>query len=126
MRLLNALLLIVFVGVGSGCATIERFIEGNERASRVTVQVATLKYIDEDADRADRVAAFVDEQLELLDASGEFDITELGNRVRAAMPWENFDTAETLLVNELITAAEDEIRYGTCHRTDMVQVMTDR
>ena len=108
---MKSIALLIFTLVFSmGCASVQNFIEGNERVARITVQASTLKYIDGDADKKRRVQEFVAEQVALLD-SGEagFTIEDLGDRVRAEIDWEDYDDAERLLINELIVAAEEEV-----------------
>lgn len=80
-----------------GCA----IIEDNPNTARAAVYVGTLKYVGEDAERAQRVENTASEILSGM--SGGTTIDQLDGRLRALIPWDQLDMADAILLHALLT-----------------------
>ncbi len=97
MRKTIVLLAALAVSAG-GCA----FIEDNENSARLVATYATLKVIDGDSERADRVEAIALEVSALAGDNPEATVDTLILRARALIDWPSLDAADQLLVNALL------------------------
>lgn len=93
-------LLSLLVGAGSlsGCA----WLSENEGSARLLTTYATLKVIDGDAARADRVEEIALEVATYAGADPDVSVDALIARVRGLIDWSDLDEADTLLVNALL------------------------
>lgn len=96
------MIVCVAVSLIAGCATIQE----NESTARVAVQYATIKILDGDPEKADKVEQIAEEVKAY--ASGEKPVTvdALIEKAATYIPWEDLDDADTLLVTALL----EEIR----------------
>ncbi len=94
----------------AGCA----WIAENESSARLLTTYATLKVIDGDSERADRVEAIALEVLQLAADEPQATISRLVSHARTLVPWDRLDQADTLLVNGLLIELEVRLieRYG--------------
>jgi len=83
----------------SGCSLLQ-YVEQSPLASQIAVQQATLRYIDEDAERAQRVIA-VAEQVED-QVSGVVTVALLDNYLRAQIQWHKLSIADAVLLDSLL------------------------
>lgn len=105
---LTALLVAAVLGVSTGCATLSGE-GGDNAAAKTAVQVATIKVIDEQPSRAQRVVAIADRLDDLISDDATTSLDDVERRVRASIDWSGLDTAEKLVVNRLIDAVRLEI-----------------
>lgn len=87
----------------SGCAT----MEDNPTLTRAVFEYATLKVIDGDAERADRVVDLMDDLMVL--ASGESTVELLDERLREQINWSSLSPADTILVNAVLEEVRMEL-----------------
>ncbi len=98
MKTIGAMILgsVMFL---SGCSLLQ-YVEQSPLASQIAVQQATLRYIDEDAEKAQRVIA-VAEQVED-QVSGVVTIDLLDNYLRAQIQWHKLSIADAVLLDSLL------------------------
>lgn len=86
------------------------FVDEREDTARLAVMYATIKVIDEDADRADRVIEITREVKGY--ASGEASLTVEGliAEVRDQIRWDRLDAADELLVQALLIELRDRLK----------------
>lgn len=123
MRLpIVALILLSFVTLLGGCGTIE---EGDP-AAKTAIQFATLKFIDEDSERANEVIRTVQRVQGLVDEQTTTSLDNLAEQARAEIDWSELDTAEQLLVNNLIDVIkaklEEEVGERNLDPNDVVVI----
>lgn len=106
---LVALFSLACLFVLSGCATIARQVEAHPGVSRLSVTIATLKYIGEDSARAERVAAVAQAVGAVATDAVVSTLDELEREARRQIDWQRLDAADTLLVNALIVAIRSEL-----------------
>ena len=94
--------LIALLMVLSGCA----FIQEHESEARIATTYATLKVIDEDAERAARVVDIATEVSEIAGGDPEATVGLLIAEARDLIKWENLDAADTVLVDTLLIELE--------------------
>lgn len=92
-----------------GCATLSKLFDENKAASRLVIQYATLKYINEDAERAADVVQIVDQALATLGDTPETALGNLKEIVDAAIAQAGLDSAERLLFTDLTDVVFQEI-----------------
>ena len=103
MKSFIAAILTVFL---VGCATVTG--EGAKQvAAKTTIQFATLKVIDQDQARANRVVTIVSDVKQFVD--GNAALNDIEAQVRDEIDWSRLDEAETLVVSNLIDAVRVEI-----------------
>ena len=100
-----ALILIALVGL-AGCAAL---LSENEDRGRLAVQYATLKVIDGQQSRADRVQVWVSDAQSYVDASEEVTIDRLDEEVRERVRWERLDAADQLLIDRILTNSRERL-----------------
>lgn len=86
-----------------GCA----IIEDNPNTARAAVYVGTLKYVGEDAERAQRVEKAALDILVTL--SGSTTVAQLDNQLRQRIDWGGLDMADRILLDALLTELSDTI-----------------
>lgn len=86
----------------AGCA----FLQEHESEARIATTYATLKVIDEDAERASRVVEIATEVRAIAGGDPEATVGLLIGEVRGLIKWENLDAADTLLVDTLLIELE--------------------
>lgn len=77
-------------------------------AERIVTQFSTLRYIDGDSDRAQRVVLRVRE-IRAIVVDEQVPIYLLEARIRDMIPWENFDEDERFLIEELFQLIQREL-----------------
>lgn len=94
----------------AGCS----FLQDNQPTARLTVQYATLKVIDGDLDKRDRVVEIAERALDRLDDTPEATVHAVVGEVREQVPWSNLDAADKILIDALLTELESRLieRYG--------------
>lgn len=95
MKYLVSMLLTIVVAI-SGCATMQE----NETLTRAAFEYGTLKVIDGDPDRAERVVDLMDDLIVI--ASGDATVEFLSERLRDEIDWGKLSPADTILVNAVI------------------------
>lgn len=105
--MLRALLASLIVALTFGCASMQT-PEGQAAAARIGVQYATLKYVGEDAGKAQRVVDVADTAISLAE-TGTVPIDVLEQQVREAIPWSDLDLADRQLVELLILQVRAEL-----------------
>lgn len=111
----------------AGCSTLTSwFGEDSGAGAKTAIQFATLKVIDEDPDRASRVVEIVGDVRSLVSDSATTSLDEIEARVREEIDWSRLDTAEQLVVGNLIDAVRaeitDRIDQGTLEPDERVAV----
>lgn len=81
-----------------GCAIVEERPSG----ARLAVTYATLKIIDGDADRADRVRAIAEQVKTYANDDPQLTVDLLIRQARALIEWDRLDAADTALVDTLL------------------------
>lgn len=109
-KLLIALVLSVFL---TGCTTLQSVSENS--SARLTVQYATLKYVDEDTEKAERIASVVTTVKENLNETAEYTISEAVVQIRERIDFGRLDAADQLLLDALLNELEAELvkRFGS-------------
>lgn len=94
----------------AGCS----ILQDNQPTARLTVQYATLKVIDGDLDKRDRVVEIAERALDRLDDTPEATVHAVVGEVREQVPWSNLDAADKILIDALLTELESRLieRYG--------------
>lgn len=97
------LIALAFIVSLSGCA----WVEDNPNTARAAVYVGTLKYVGEDAERAQRVEKAALDILVTL--SGSTTVAQLDNQLRQRIDWARLDMADRILLDALLTELADTI-----------------
>ncbi|HKJ74730.1 MAG TPA: hypothetical protein VKA19_11490 [Alphaproteobacteria bacterium] len=93
-----------------GCAQLREWFGGdNSDTAKTVIQVAVLKYIGDDTDRADRVYQITTGAIDQVNAGTESTLDAVEAYVRAEIRWDRLDSAETLIADRLIVAVRTEI-----------------
>ena len=112
MKKYFALFLSLLILSLSGCAgfsTTQFFGDTTVQvAARIAIQYGTMKFIDDDADRAARVIAFVDAALVIAEADSA-SIGELSAQIQGLIPYDKFDSADRVLIASLSEAVVIEL-----------------
>lgn len=104
------LMIILLLGfLLPACALLD-FVETNPATAQLTVQYATLKYIDGDQNRADRVLAVTERIRAHVDDDEVVTIAVLDDRLRSYINWGQLDEADTLLLNALLEQVKRELQ----------------
>jgi hypothetical protein len=90
----------------SGCALLEQ-VEQSPLASHIAVQQATLRYIDGDVEKAQRVVAVAEKVEEY--ASGTVTVALLTTYLRAQIKWEQLAVADVMLLDALLLELESRL-----------------
>lgn len=107
MRALKTLLIVlVLSSLVAGCATISE----NENTARVTVMYATIKVIDEDQAKADRIVEIAEEVKEYASNVEQLTVDLLISETRAQIDWSKLDAADRLLVDTLLVELETRLK----------------
>lgn len=122
-KALATLAVIAVLFVPTGCASFGE----NTDSARLATQYATLKVIDGDVDRADRIEEIVARSLTVLDG-GSITVAAVESAVRSSVDWSSLDAADTLLADALIVAVRDELNArvgsGVLDSDSAIQVRT--
>ena len=106
MRLILAILMTLAL---TGCASFDATSAG----ARTAIEAATLKYIDGDPERAQRVYEITSDLVGVADSGDEQPIRQtldaIEERARDRIEWSRLDDAEALVIHRLIDAARAEI-----------------
>lgn len=96
-----------------GCTTLQSVSENS--SARLTVQYATLKYVDEDTEKAERIASVVTTVKENLNETAEYTISEAVVQIRERIDFGRLDVADQLLLDALLNELEAELvkRFGS-------------
>ncbi len=95
-------LLVLFAALTlTGCGLVD-VIEENESSARLVTTYATLKVIDGDNEKADRVVEIAQEVSRLAGDDPEVTVDLLVARIRSLIRWDRLDEADTLLVDALL------------------------
>mgnify|MGYP006428165319 CR=1 FL=1 len=130
---MRIILVLMLSAILSGCGFLQSIdFNGRGLAARSAIEVATLKFIDGDQDRAQRINEITSEILAVADRGKEEAINEALNRIenklRNEIVWSNLDDAEALLINRVIDVARNEIeeraREGTVDKSVKVAAKT--
>ena len=89
----------------TGCS----FLEERETTARLTVQYATLKVINDETERAERVRKLISEAREYVSSDTSVTIAFLDTQARARIDWERLDTADRLLIDAVLVEARVEL-----------------
>lgn len=89
----------------AGCAS----LQNEEPAAKMAIQAATLKVIDGDTERAQRVHSIADEVIGLVGGDSEATLDVVEERVRDEIRWDRLDQAEQLVASNLVDAVRAEI-----------------
>lgn len=101
--------LLMALTVLAGCTAIQE----RPMTSRLVVTYATMKVIDGAEmpfEKADRVAAVADVALGLLSDDSPVLIAAIEEAVRAAIPWDELDSADAMLADALILTVSEELK----------------
>ncbi len=106
MRILVLLTALVL----TGCA----FVEESPGSAYIATTYATLKVIDDDPEKAQRVEEIALEVLRVADDDPEATIDRLIETARGHIRWDRLDNADTLLVNALLIELAERLkeRFG--------------
>lgn len=96
-----AVLVLLFL---VGCSMLDQ----HQAGAKLAVQFATLKYVDDDADKRERVQAVVANARELAATATTLDA--LDQAVRESIDWSKLDDADKLLATALLDLVRDELR----------------
>lgn len=96
-----AVLVLVFL---VGCSILDQ----HQASAKLAIQFATLKYIDNDDDKAARVQAVVLNARELAATASTLDA--LDEAVRGSIDWSKLDDADKLLASSLLDMIREELR----------------
>lgn len=98
-----------------GCAILQGDgSEGEEFAVRSSIQLATVKVIDGDQERAERVVEIASQARELVAGDSTAALDEVEQRVRDEIQWDTLSPAEQQVASDLVelVRAELEARIG--------------
>lgn len=96
----------------TACTVLET-VEDNPLAAQLVVQQSTLRVIDEDPDKAQRVAAVVEEvRIYVEDEFATLGLIE--QAVRAQIEWDRLTLADQILIDAVLSEARTELerRFG--------------
>lgn len=104
---LGALLIVALLFAVNACAVLEK-VESSPVAAQLTVQYATLKYIDGSDAKAVRVLNVVDAIRPSID-DDSVTLAILDERLRSYINWERLDAADRLLLTALLDQVKAEL-----------------
>ena len=90
----------------SGCALLEQ-VEQSPLAAHIAVQQATLRYIDGDVEKAQRVVDVAEQVKEY--AAGTVTIALLDVYLRAQIKWDKISMADALLLDALLVELSERM-----------------
>lgn len=105
----NTFVLLIMLGFTSALASCS-FLEERPATAYLATTYATLKVIDDDAEKAERVIEIATEVLQLASSDPETTISRLMSEARGLIRWNRLDDADTLLVNALLVEVEHRLR----------------
>lgn len=91
----------------AGCSTLENFYQDNENIYGATIRVATAKVIDNDKDRAQRVAKVANIAQDLVNDETPLNLVEA--RIRSEIRWDDYTVDEQIIIDELLRVIRTEI-----------------
>lgn len=107
----------------SGCSLLQ-YVEQSPLASQLAVQQATLRYINEDAEKAQRVIVVAEQVKEY--ASGVVTIALLDHYIRAQVKWNKLSIADAVLLDtllfELAERMQEKVGAGELSEQDLANV----
>lgn len=109
------------------CASLQTGVQDPtaQAAAKIAIQYGVMKYIDEDAEKAQRVLTFVDAALAVAgDETASVDDMQI--KITALIPFDKLDLADRVLIASLIEAAVTEVkrRVDTDPTKPLVEVRT--
>jgi len=104
-KLWTGILIAAAFTLTTGCAAIQ---EGDP-AAKTAVQYATLKYIDGDPDRAARVTELASKTQSYVSDDATSGLDEVEKRIRKEIDWNKLESADALVVSNLIDVVRAEI-----------------
>lgn len=99
------LLFLAMVSMTSACA----FLSEHKATAKLATQYATIKVIDGDRAKAQRVREIAKEVKEYANTKAQLTVDRLIDEVKAQINWEDLDAADTLLVNALIDELSQQL-----------------
>lgn len=108
----------------SGCA----LLESQPATAQLTTQYATLKVIDGDPERADKILSLVAEARQYVDDADNVAIGVLDEAIRSRIRWERLDPADRLLIDAVLQRARERLEFeigaGVLDAEQRVQLTT--
>lgn len=99
------LLFLAMVSMTSACT----FLSEHKATAKLATQYATIKVIDGDRAKAQRVWAIAKEVKKYANTKPQLTIDRLIDEVKAQINWEDLDAADTLLVNTLVDELSQQL-----------------
>lgn len=96
-----AVLVLVFL---VGCSILDQ----HQASAKLAIQYATLKYVDDDQDKRDRVLDVVANARELAATASTLDA--LHEAIHQSISWDRLDDADKLLASNLLDMIRDELK----------------
>lgn len=113
-KLLITLIILPMLLVG--CETIRsitdrttEIIESNPLIAKTTIQYATLRFIDGDAEKSQGVLDFVKDSRNFIDSSSIARVDELSNNLKDRINWDSLSTANARVINTLFDTVQSYI-----------------
>ena len=124
----NKAVIVALTLMFTGCAGVNL----QQAGARTAIEVATLKYIDGNNERAGRVYAIASELIEETQNDTEKPLRQTLDRIeskaRERIEWNQLDEAEALVVHRVIDAARTEVEHrvkqGTVNESARVAIRT--
>lgn len=108
MRYFAIVLLTSFLLLG-GCSTVGGVVQDHPAAAQLTIQYATVKFIGDDVERAQRVQEVTKLVGTWVEADTEATVDALMSRVRENVREDRLDPADRILLDALLTRVADEL-----------------
>ena len=105
MKFLLSLAIAAVLSLTAACETFKE----RESSARLVTMYATLKVIDGDTEKAARVQTIASEVQAYASAETFLTVDLLIGELKDQINWDNLDTADTLLVTELVNQLRDEL-----------------
>jgi len=107
----NWFLILMVMVFTAGCATLQE----NQASVKVTVQYATLKVINDDKAKAERVVEIMEKSRVVLSQTAEVSINQAVNYIRDQINLQKLDLSDRLLITAVLDQVEMELikRFGT-------------
>lgn len=128
-RSLIAVGVVALLAFLPGCAVLQgEGTAGEEFAARSSIQLATVKVIDGDQERAERVVAIASQARELVAGDATAALDEVEQRVRDEIRWDNLSPLEQQVASDLVELVRAELQArigeGALDPEDRVAVRT--
>lgn len=79
-------------------------------SAKIAIQYGTMKFIDEDPARAQRVLVFIDHALAVVNADETASMDTMTIKIQALIPFDTLDPAERVLVANLVEVVVAELK----------------